>query len=146
VSGAVGAPFQYAHRVRFDEVDAAGIVYFARFFTWCHDAMEAMLGALDGGYRALVNERRLGLPAVHVEADYSSPLRFGDDVGIAATVERIGKSSTSLLFHVSRADDGRPVAAVRHVVALVNLGTLRAIPLPDDLRAVLERHHVARSA
>jgi acyl-CoA thioesterase FadM len=28
-------PFVPLHRVRFDEVDGAGIVYFARFFSLC---------------------------------------------------------------------------------------------------------------
>ena len=39
----MGSPFVFVRRVRFEEIDAAGIVYFPRFFTFCHDAMEAML-------------------------------------------------------------------------------------------------------
>jgi 4-hydroxybenzoyl-CoA thioesterase len=138
-------PFVTAHRVRFDEVDAAGIVYFPRFFSWCHDALEAMLEGIDGGYRGLVNTRRLGLPAVHVEADYVAPLRFGDTVRIEATVERLGRSSVALRFDLSRvAPEGSPllkgagaVATLRHVVALTDLGSMRSRPLPDDIRAAL---------
>ena len=132
-------PYVHVHRVRFDEVDAAGIVYFARFFTWCHDAMEAMLGTVDGGYVGLVTERRLGFPAVHVEADYAAPLRFGDAVSVAATVERLGKSSIALRFELTSASDGDHVATLRHVVALTDLDAMRARPLPDDVRSVLEQ-------
>lgn len=132
-------PYVHVHRVRFDEVDAAGIVYFARFFTWCHDATEAMLATVDGGYVGLVTERRLGFPAVHVEADYAAPLRFGDAVSIAATVERLGKSSIALRFELTSASDGDHVATLRHVVALTDLDAMRARPLPDDVRAVLEQ-------
>lgn len=139
-TSATPAPFVHRHRVRFDEVDAAGIVYFARFFTWCHDAMEAMLAPLDGGYTALVTTRRLGLPAVHVEADYRAPLRFGDEVLVEASVERLGKSSVALRFDLVRSPGREPVAVVKHVVSLVDLGVLRARPLPDDVRAVFERH------
>jgi 4-hydroxybenzoyl-CoA thioesterase len=134
----VTAPFVHVHRVRFDEVDAAGIVYFARFFTWCHDTMEAMLAPVDGGYVGLVTERRLGFPAVHVEADYAAPLRFGDAVSIAATVERLGTSSITLRFELTSASDGDHVATLRHVVALTDLTAMRARPIPDDVRAVLE--------
>jgi YbgC/YbaW family acyl-CoA thioester hydrolase len=137
---ATAAPFVHRHRVRFDEVDAAGIVYFARFFTWCHDAMEAMLAPLDGGYTALVTTRRLGLPAVHAEADYRAPLRFGDEVLVEASVERLGKSSVALRFDLVRSPGREPVAVVKHVVSLVDLGVLRARPLPDDVRAAFERH------
>jgi len=135
----VTEPYVHVHRVRFDEVDAAGIVYFARFFTWCHDATEAMLATVDGGYVGLVTERRLGFPAVHVEADYAAPLRFGDAVSIAATVERLGKSSIALRFELTSASDGDHVATLRHVVALTDLDAMRARPLPDDVRAVLEQ-------
>jgi 4-hydroxybenzoyl-CoA thioesterase len=138
----VTPPFVHVHRVRFDEVDAAGIVYFARFFTWCHDAMEAMLATVDGGYVGLVTERRLGFPAVHVEADYAAPLRFGDAVSIAAHVERLGKSSIAMRFELTSASDGDHVATLRHVVALTDLDAMRARPLPDDVRGVLEQYLV----
>lgn len=143
MSATPAAPFVHRHRVRFDEVDAAGIVYFARFFTWCHDAMEAMLAPLDGGYTALVMTRRLGLPAVHVEADYRSPLRFGDEVLVECSVERLGKSSVALRFELVRSPGREPVALMKHVVSLVDLGALRARPLPDDVRAVFERYRLS---
>ena len=140
---ATAAPFVHRHHVRFDEIDAAGIVYFARFFTWCHDAMEAMLAPLDGGYTALVTKRRLGLPAVHVEADYRSPLRFGDEVLVETVVERLGTSSVALRFEILRSPGREPVAVVKHVVALVDLGAIRSQPLPDDVRAVFERYRLS---
>lgn len=136
----MGTAFQYVHHVRFEETDAAGIVYFARFFTWCHDAMGAMLDPLEGGYVALVRTRKLGLPAVHVEADYVAPLRFGDEVKIAVHVEKLGRSSVRMRFELTRGDDGSPVATVRHVMALTDLTAMRSVPLTEDVRAVLEKH------
>jgi 4-hydroxybenzoyl-CoA thioesterase len=135
----VSLPFVHVHRVRFDEVDAAGIAYFAHFFRWCHDAMEAMLAPLDGGYAELVSRRRLGLPAVRVEADFASPLRFGDEVRVAVAVERIGTSSCALRFELERVG-GPHVATLRHVVALTDLDAMRSRPVPSDIRALLEKH------
>ncbi len=140
------APYVHVHRVRFDEVDAAGIVYFARFFTWCHDSMEAMLDGVEGGYVGLVVQRRLGFPAVHVEADYAAPLRFGEEVHIAATVERIGKSSIAMRFDLTRASDGDHVATLRHVVAVTDLDAMRAHAIPDDVRTALETWLAGSSA
>ena len=119
----MNARFRHVHRVRFDEVDAAGIAYFARFFSWCPDAMEALLAPLEGGYTALISRRRLGLPAVHVEADFASPLRF--------ELQR---------------PDGFRVATVRHVVALTDLTAMRACPLPADLRSLFESHRLDDAA
>lgn len=135
----MGSPFVFVRRVRFEEIDAAGIVYFPRFFTFCHDAMEAMLEPLEGGYVGLVRDRKLGFPAVHVEADYRSPLRFGDDARIAVTVERIGRSSVALRFDLTRHDDGRAVATILHVVAMTDMTAMQSRALPDDVRALLEK-------
>jgi 4-hydroxybenzoyl-CoA thioesterase len=136
----VGAPFVHVHRVRFEEIDAAGIAYFGRFFTWCHDAMEAMLAPIDGGYVGLVRDRKMGLPAVHVDADFAAPLRYGDGVRVAVTVERIGTSSVALRFELSRLPDAEKIATVRHVVAHTDMAAMRSRPVPDDVRAILERH------
>ncbi|MDP9035407.1 MAG: acyl-CoA thioesterase [Myxococcota bacterium] len=132
------APFFWFHRVRLEEIDAAGLVFFARYFSWCHDTMAEMLEPLPGGYAGLLVQRRLGLPAVHVEADYDSPLRFGDEVRIGALVERIGASSCTLRFEIDRTPDHARVAVVRHVVVLTDMDAIRAHPFPDDVRALLE--------
>ena len=92
----MSSAYVHEHRVGFDEVDAAGLAYFARFFAWCHDAMAAMLDPIEGGYAGLVRTRKLGFPAVHVEADYISPLRFGDEVHVHVHVEKAGRSSADL--------------------------------------------------
>ena len=70
--------FRLERPVRFAEVDAARIVFFARYLDYCHDAIEALFGALDGGYAELTMKRGLGVPSVHVEIDYHAPLRYGD--------------------------------------------------------------------
>jgi YbgC/YbaW family acyl-CoA thioester hydrolase len=142
----VTAPFfVQVRRVSFDEVDAAGIAFFATFLRWCHETMAALLDSLEGGYAKLIRARRLGLPAVHVEADFASPLRFGDEVTIAVCVERLGTSSCLFRYDV-RGPAGRQAATVRHVVVLTDLDAMRSQPIPDDVRALLARYLHAPSA
>jgi len=132
--------FVYERAVRFEEVDAARIVFFSRFLNYGHEAMEALLGGLDGGYVRLVNDRRIGMPAVHVECDFRAPLRFGDVARIETTAERIGNKSVTFLYRFFRKADGVDVATVRHVCAVTDLDAMRAIAVPDDVRALLEKH------
>jgi 4-hydroxybenzoyl-CoA thioesterase len=134
--------FTYTRPVRFEEVDAAQIVFFARFLNYCHEAMEALFGDLEGGYVALIRERRVGLPAVHVECDFTAPLRYGDVARIDVTLERIGRSSCAFRYLFTRASDGAKVASMLHVCAVSDLRDVSSIPIPDDMRAVLERHLV----
>lgn len=132
--------FVYERAVRFEDVDAASIVFFSRFLNYCHEAMEALLAPLEGGYAALIVGRRQGMPAVRVEADFAAPLRFGDRMRIEVTVEHIGKTSCTFRYVFQNAKDGSHVARIRHVVVLCDLNGIKSMPIPNDVRAVLERH------
>ncbi len=130
----------YERAVRFEEVDAAKIVFFARFMNYAHEAMESLLAGLDGGYVRLVNERRLGMPAVHVNADFRAPLRFGDTMRIEAYAARIGTKSVTYRYEFFRGSDNAHVATIEHVCAVTNLDAMKAVAIPNDVRALLERH------
>ncbi|MGH7280984.1 MAG: acyl-CoA thioesterase [Polyangiaceae bacterium] len=133
----------YDRQVRFEDVDAAGIVFFARFFGYCHEAMEALFSSLPGGYVDLVVKRKVGFPAVHVEADFKSPLRYGDIARISVDVTKIGTKSATLRYSIARASDDKPVAVISHVCAVSDLEKLRAVEIPADIRGVLEKNLVA---
>jgi 4-hydroxybenzoyl-CoA thioesterase len=132
--------FVFRRPVRFAEVDAAGIVFFPRYHEYCHDALEAFFGELPGGYAALFRERDLGVPTVHLETDFKSPLRYGDVARFEMAIERVGR--TSLTFHhtIRREADGVIAATVRQVVVMTRISTLTPIPVPDDVRALLDRY------
>ncbi len=130
----------YERPIKFEDVDAANIVFFARFFNYGHEAMESLLGELDGGYARLILERKIGMPAVHCEADFMAPLRFGDVARIEVTVPRIGHRSCTYNYAFYRQKDGARIATLVHVCAVSDLVRLKSIPIPDDVRALLERH------
>ncbi len=132
--------FAYDRPVRFEDVDAAGIVFFSKFLSYCHEAMEALFAPLEGGYAGLIVGRRIGMPAVRVEADFEAPLRFGDIVRIAVVVEQMGRTSCTFRHELTNKKDGSLVARVRHVVVLSDLRVLQKLPIPDDVRAFLEKH------
>ncbi|HVV82324.1 MAG TPA: thioesterase family protein [Kofleriaceae bacterium] len=148
------APFVLELPVRFSDVDHAGIVYYPRFFHWFHLALEELLRArlgprayadlLDG---ALLGGPRIGFPAVHAEADYRAPLRFGDTALVELAVRRIGGTSITFAHQVRRAADtaaGRAeeLCAVGTVVcAVVDLRVFQAAAVPDVLRELLEELH-----
>ncbi len=131
---------RYERPVRFEDVDAAQIVFFARFFSYCHEAMESLFAPLDGGYVRLIIGRKIGLPAVHVEADFKTPLCYGDVARIDVTVPHVGTTSCTLVYDIYRASDGARAATIRHVCVVTDLGTLTKIPIPEDMRAVLTAH------
>lgn len=141
-----GAAFVFRRAVRFDEIDAAGFVYFPRIAALAHEAMERLFEAsLEGGYARWINGvdgPRLGFPCVHLACDFTAPLRFGDALEVEAIVGKIG--ATSVRFDVRvRRGDGVVCATIEYVVACARLDGPAKEPLPEALRAALNRHHVA---
>jgi 4-hydroxybenzoyl-CoA thioesterase len=132
-------PFVYATPVRFADVDHAGIVYYPRFFHYFHIAFEELFRARIGprAYVELLDRDRVGFPAVRAEAEYQAPLRFGDTAEIAVSVERLGRSSITFAYKVTRQEDGTPCATGKVVCAVVDLARFASIPVPETIVALL---------
>src|SRR5690606_35065652 len=64
--------------VKFQDVDAAGIVFFARFFDYVHGAYEGFLTASGSPLPDVLREKSWAAPLRHAEADYLRPARYGD--------------------------------------------------------------------
>ena len=132
--------FSYRRPVRLQDVDTAGIVFFPNFFSYAHEAMEQLFASIDQGYAGLITARRIGLPAVHVEADFRAPLRYGDELVIETTVTRLGQRSLELRYVFSRASDGVTSAEIRHTVVCTDLERMQSCAMPDDVRRVASSH------
>jgi 4-hydroxybenzoyl-CoA thioesterase len=134
----------YERPVRFEEVDGANIVFFARYVHYAHEAMEHFFSPLEGGYPHLTMVRRVGFPAVHMDTKWLAPLRYGDTVHIETTVPRIGKRSFSLRYRMQRAaragEASAAVCEIVHDVVTCDLVDVRSIDMPGDVRAQIERH------
>lgn len=128
------------HAVRFEEVDAARIVFFGRFPYWCHEAMERFFDPMPGGYPDLILRRRVGFPAVHMDADWTSPLRYGDIAQIETSISKIGTTSATFQFVFTNKATGAHVATFHHVIACVDLDKMTKQPLPADVRALFQAH------
>lgn len=126
--------------IKFEDVDAAGIVFFARFVTYAHEAMEHFFSTLEGGYPRLIMERRVGLPAVHLEISFKAPLRYGDTLRIETSVGKVGNRSAVLKYRMVDAKSGRLSAEIEHTVVLSDLRTITSCDMPDDVRARLMEH------
>ncbi|MBK5931617.1 acyl-CoA thioesterase [Halochromatium salexigens] len=79
---------EHRFRVALHDTDAAGVLFFAHLFRHAHDAYEAMMVRIGWPLDGLIRGRQIGLPLVHVEADFRHPMRHGDQV--AVKIERAG--------------------------------------------------------
>ncbi|HEX8180391.1 MAG TPA: thioesterase family protein [Pyrinomonadaceae bacterium] len=130
-------PFSTRIVVRFGETDPAGLVYYPVLFHYCHVAMEEFFAArAAGSYAQLLARGRIGFPTVRVEAEFFVPLVYGDEVDISVAVARIGRSSTTFRYNLTRASDQTLCARATCVQVAMNLDTRRAVEIPTELRRV----------
>jgi len=131
------------YTVRFGDCDPAGIVYFPRFFDLFHQAMETWFPAeLGFGYDEFVRGRKLGFPAVHSEADFERPSRFGETIAIALRVTRLGRSSIAFAYAITGAQGESRVRGASVCVCMdldpASPGHGQGVELPAVLRARIE--------
>ena len=125
--------------VRFEEVDAAGIVFFARYLGYCHEGMEDFFAELPGGYAGLIMGEGVGFPAVHTKCDYLGPLRYGDVFYIETSIDRVGTTSCTFRYRLVK-EDGARVADAEHVCVHARLHVLEKISFSPAMRELFSRH------
>lgn len=131
--------YEATYPVRFGQVDAAGIMFYPRFFERFHAVFEDMFTELLGvPYMALLTERRIGFPTVSIETTFDRPFRFGDPMRLVIDVLDVGRTSIRFRYRAYNGDEATPSAFARATVVVVAMDTLAPLPVPDDVRAVLD--------
>lgn len=132
--------FHVAVKVRFSDVDNAGIVYYPRFFHYFHVAFEEMFSEKFGiPYVDVLNVEKVGFPAVRVENDFKAPLRFGDVADVEIGVARLGSKSVTFTYVLRRGKGGPVCADAKVTVATVDMNDFRAIPIPPKYRTLFQQ-------
>ncbi|MFW5947068.1 MAG: acyl-CoA thioesterase [Gemmatimonadota bacterium] len=127
--------FTERRRVRFQEVDAAGVVFHARVFDYFHDAYAAFLRARGLSLEAALRDGSWMAPLGHAEADYLRPLRFGDELEVTVVAIRVEETEYGVEYRIDVAGETACVGRTRHVS--VDPETFRRVPLPAAVRGAL---------
>jgi len=140
---AVAAPHE--HVVRFQDIDAAGIVFFARIHEYFHDAYTTVLRAEGCPLEEALQSRRWAAPLKSSEAHFLRPLRFGDAVSTALVRVRLDGSDLTMGYRTSlRGGEAAAVGVIRAV--FVDLATFKRVSPPADVAAVFKRIEAASAA
>jgi YbgC/YbaW family acyl-CoA thioester hydrolase len=120
-------------------VDAGGVLFFGRIYDYCHQAYEEFWGSEGVDQAHFFAGAEYLVPIAHSEADYRRPIRHGERIQVRIDVTRVGRASFTLRYHVTGPDgDLRVEASTVH--AFVERAAMKPIPIPDSLRAILQRH------
>ena len=127
--------FTFATPVRFADVDHAGIVYYPRFFHYFHVAFEELWRARIGpkAYSDIIDNQRIGFPAVRAECDFKAPLKFGDTAEIEVSIPRLGAKSITFRYRIFRSGDRALCAEGQVITAVVDLAKFVAVAVPEHV-------------
>src|SRR6185436_19480863 len=134
--------FSIEERVRWGDVDAAGIIFYGAYIRFFEIAETELFRAIGLPYGKVFDDLQVWLPRVHLECDFHRAPRLDDLLQVEVYVGKIGKTSLRLDFEVSRKDpQGKPepdlMATAHFVLVATSRGDLKPLPVPDELRRAL---------
>ena len=129
--------FETTARVRFADVDLAGIVFYPRYFEMLNAAVEDWFSQRLGlPFGVMHQDLKMGVPTVSLSVTFAHPSRLDERLSIVLTPREIGRSSCTVdvLF------TGNGLDRLKAVVVLVcmDLVSICSMPWPDDVRAKMQ--------
>lgn len=130
--------FQVKEYVRWEDIDAAGIINYQAYLRFFGLAEVELFRSCGLSYKTLFDEVGVWLPRVHVECDFFIPVTLDELLVVDAYFGRIGTSSIHLQFEVTRSEQpGIVVATGKYVLVTVRKGELTPVPVPAAVREKL---------
>lgn len=128
------AAFRHTLRVRFQECDPQGVVYFARYPEYYDLTITELWREAFGSYGAMV-AAGTDLVVAEQRVRYLAPALFDDLIDVDVTVDRLGDTSMLSSYTVTRADELLVEGDFRHV--FIEVATKAKKTIPEEIRSVL---------
>lgn len=127
-------PFTHNRTVRFQDTDAAGVVYFANVLSMCHEAYEASLAASGINLQTFFNNPTFAIPIIHASVDFRRPMYCGDYLLIHLTPQQLDDNKFEITYQIvaaSSSEQQLAKAITRHI-CIAPLTKTRIV-LPDAI-------------
>jgi 1,4-dihydroxy-2-naphthoyl-CoA hydrolase len=129
--------FSYLRKIYLSDTDAAGVLYFARGMSLCHEVYEEWLQEQGLSLQTILQEKKIALPIVHAEIDFWQPIFLGDRLKFELELLGLKESGFKIayqVFSVSFPDKLLVKALTKHLC--INPDTRERVALP---RAIGQR-------
>ena len=96
--------FSYVRTVRFQDTDAAGVVYFANVLAICHEAYEASLAAFGFNLKAFFSNSKVAIPIINASVDFYRPMFCAEDLIIELKPQKLSDNEFEIVYQIFIAD------------------------------------------
>lgn len=121
-------------RVRYEETDQMGVVYYANYLIWFEVARTEFFRAAGVEYRKMEEQDKIYIPVIEASCRYRLPLRYDDLVTVTAVVADL--SPTRVTFDYEVKNDGKVTMTGRTRHAFINADGV-PVAVPDAVREAL---------
>ena len=126
-------PLNFSRRIDFPMVDLAGIVYYPVYWDLAHRFFELSWEKICGiNYPKILQDLKLGFPAVKNECEFLAPLKYGDTVNCKIWISDVGNKSCTWEYEFTN-QNMKKVWLAKVVTVCVNMDTFESINIPNDL-------------
>lgn len=129
--------FRFSHRlkVRYSEIDGQKIVFNAHYLTYLDIASsEYFEEGLKLDLHQLAEEEIFDFVLAKTTLEYKGSARLGDWLNIWCKVDRIGNSSYTKKFMITRDGEEEPLLFAEIIYVCINPKTKKSQPIPDFVR------------
>lgn len=125
--------------VRFQDIDAAGIVFFSKFFEYVHQAYEDFLTAAGAPLAEVLRNGNWAAPLRHAEADYLAPVRLGALLRVELALAAVEPTEITLGWRILDAANEKPCAVIQTVHTFVDPANMTRISVPNEIAHKLKK-------
>jgi len=128
--------FERPVRIRFSHCDPADIVFFPQYLVMTNALVEDWFNeGLHIDYAQMIAQRRIGLPIVKLDCEFSRPSQMGETLILTLSENAIGRRSISIdiLGHCN----GETRFRAKQVLVTTSLESGRSIDIPTDIANAL---------
>ncbi len=133
------ARFVRPYRIRFEDCDSAGIVFYPcyilmlhrLFEDWCAEALGVSLGKMH-------QDRKIGFPIVNLQVDFKKASRLEEVLELSLEVRKLGVKSLTIVLRASCAGEERLAGEITVVSANLVAEGVASREIPPDIRERME--------
>jgi YbgC/YbaW family acyl-CoA thioester hydrolase len=128
-------------RVRWAEVDMQKIVFNGHYLTYIDTAIAEYWRDIGLPYpQGYVERYASDVYLRKATLEYLGSARYYDVLEVCCRVSRLGRSSMTFKFEIYREAEQAPLVSAELVYVNADTATMKAAPLPEELRARVSRY------
>lgn len=126
----------YNYRVYYEDTDAGGIMYHARYINWCERARAEFLSDFGLTSSSIVENDKIMFVVRHMDCHYYKPARLDEVLRVESSVKELKNSS--FIMNQSIFCQDSMLFSMTITLVCVDVAGARPVRMPDRIRTILE--------